>query len=235
MAPSFPQGNLPQDDDDISVPSGRLAGFIHSDDDAMEKTLHSIRRSTLVKKLRLILPLIAGAIIVVMFVWSDMESVAPPQKKKDVAPQSIGKNELLNPRFESEDTSQQPYTITAQKAFQNSDNLNLIILEKPVADISLKDGKWLAVEADKGEFEQVKQTLMLQGHVKLFHDDGYEMLTERVDIDMIAQTAVSTTPVSGHGPVGTIQSKGLTANGAKGLLTFTGPATLVLNQKMETP
>ncbi len=214
----------------------RLSGFIHTDDDdTMERTLHSIRRSTSIKKLRMILPLIAGAIVIIMFIWSDMGSVAPPKRKEDVAPQAIGKNELLNPRFESEDTSQQPYTITAKKAYQNAGNLNLIFLDKPVADISLKDGAWLAIEADKGEFEQVKQTLVLEGHVKLFHDAGYEMLTDHVDIDMNAATAISNAPVSGHGPIGTIKSMGLVADGNKGTLVFTGPATLVLiNQSMET-
>ena len=214
-------------------PDSRLSGFIHSDEDALAKTLHSIRHSTSVKKLRLILPLVAGAIVVFMFVWSDMESVAPPQRKEKVAPQSVGRNELLNPRFESEDKSQQPYTITANKAVQNSKDMNLVLLDKPVADISLKDNAWLAVEAENGEYQQVKQQLQLNGHVKLFHDQGYEMLTDKIDIDMITKKAVSTTPVSGHGPIGTITSNGLTADGTTGILTFTGPAKLVLNQSIK--
>ena len=215
---------------DSSYDAGRLTGFIHSDDDAVEKTLNSIRRSTSVKKLRLILPLVAGLIVVVMFVWSDMESVAPPPRKETVSPQTMGRNELLNPRFESEDASQQPYTITATKAFQDTKDMNTIMLDKPVADISLKDSAWLAVESDKGEFEQVKQNLMLEGKVKLFHDDGYEMLTDKVEIDMIGEKAISKTPVSGHGPIGTIKAQGLTADGKTGILSFQGPATLILNQ-----
>lgn len=215
---------------DSSYDTGRLSGFIHSDNDAVEKTMSSIRRSTAVKKLRLILPLVAGLIVVVMFVWSDMESVAPPPRKETVSPQTVGRNELLNPRFESEDASQQPYTITATKAFQDSKDMNMIMLDKPVADISLKDSAWLAVESDKGEFEQVKQNLMLEGKVKLFHDDGYEMQTDKVEIDMIGEKAISKTPVSGHGPIGTIKAQGLTADGKTGVLSFTGPATLILNQ-----
>ena len=114
----------------------RLSGFIHTDEEAVSRTVSSVKRSASVKKLRLALPVIAGAIVVFMFVWSDMESVAPPPRKETVAPQSIGRNELLNPRFESEDANQQPYTITAKKAFQESSDLNRVILDKPVADIS---------------------------------------------------------------------------------------------------
>lgn len=222
--------NAPYDSKDDS----RLTGFIHEDDDALAKTLNSIHRSTLVKKIRLILPLIAGAIVVIMFVWSDMESVAPPQRKEKIAPQSVGRNELLNPRFESEDNSRQPYTITATKAVQNSSDMNLILLDKPVADISLKDNAWLAIQSETGEFEQVKQNLMLQGHVKLFHDDGYEMLTDKLNLDITSETAHSTTPVSGHGPAGTLKASGLTANGKTGVLTFTGPATIIFNQTSES-
>jgi len=214
--------------DDETSQADRLTGFLHADDDAMEKTLHSIRRSTSVRKLRLALPLVAGAIVVFMFLWSDMESVAPPQRKEKVAPQSVGRNELINPKFESEDSSQQPYTITATKAFKDADDL--IKLDKPVADISLKDNAWLAIQSDEGEYESVKQQLMLQGHVKLFHDQGYEMITDKVDIDMVSKTAVSKTPVSGHGPIGNIKATGMSADGKTGIVTFQGPATLILNQ-----
>ena len=213
--------------------NSRLSGFIHTDEEAMSRTMSSVKRSASVKKLRLALPVIAGAIVVFMFVWSDMESVAPPPRKEKVAPQSIGRNELLNPRFESEDTNQQPYTITAKKAFQESADLNRVILDKPVADISLKDGAWLAIEAEKGEFEQVKQVLTLENNVKLFHDDGYEMTTNAVDMDIVNEKAISTSPVKGHGPMGQIKSQGLIADGKTGIITFQGPATLTINQKTE--
>lgn len=211
----------------------RLSGFIHSDDEAVSRTMSSLRRSTSIKKLRLALPLIAGAIVVFMFVWSDMESVAPPPRKEKVAPQSVGRNELLNPRFESEDDNQQPYTITAKKAYQESENLDRVVLDKPVADISLKDGAWLAIEAEKGEFGQLKQTLTLQDKVRLFHDDGYEMTTDSVDMDIINEKAISTSPVQGQGPMGNIKSQGLIADGKTGIITFQGPATLTINQKTE--
>lgn len=214
--------------------NSRLSGFIHTDEEAMSRTMSSVKRSASVKKLRLALPVIAGAIVVFMFVWSDMESVAPPPRKEKVAPQSIGRNELLNPRFESEDTNQQPYTITAKKAFQESADLNRVILDKPIADISLKDGAWLAIEAEKGAFEQVKQTLTLENNVKLFHDDGYEMTTNAVNMDIVNEKAISTSPVQGHGPMGQIKSQGLIADGKTGVITFQGPATLTINQKTET-
>ena len=63
----------------------------------------------------------------------------------------------------------------------------------------------------------------------MFHDDGYELTTEQVDLDIISQTAHSDTPVSGHGPAGTISSSGLDANGKTGTLIFTGPARMTLH------
>jgi lipopolysaccharide export system protein LptC len=210
--------------------TGRLENLIGGYTDAKSLGKKAARHSSLVRILRLALPLIALAIVVIMLAWGDMENTVTAIPKADIAPESIGRNELLNPRFESEDKDRQPYTITATKAFQESNNLDLIRLQKPVADMNLKDGSWIALEAESGLYDQVKQTLTLEGHVKLFHDDGYELLMERVDLDLNAQTAISTSDVSGHGPLGTIRAKGLRADGTSGTLTFTGHSVLTLHQ-----
>lgn len=214
---------------------GRLSNFLHEEGDAVAQTLSSIRRSSIIRKLRLILPVIAVAIVAVMFLWSDMDEPPAPKKREEVAPQSVGRNELINPKFVSEDQSQQPYTITAKRAVQNAQNMEMIELEKPVADVGLKNGAALSLHADSGQYEQAKQVLDLNGNVTLLHDEGYEIKTNRVAVDINKQTAVSTDDVSGEGPAGFIESKGLTANGATGVLSFTGPAKLTIKQKTTAP
>jgi len=218
--------NFPQPDDD-----GKAAGLtrlVRSDDDAAVTVAQSVRHTSLVRRLRLVLPLVAVALVVVMLAWSDMDKNVAPVRREEIAPQTVGKNELIKPKFQSEDTNQQPYTITADKAFQESGNLDRVIMQKPVADIALKDGAWIAIKATDGEYIQSTQKLNLQGDVKLFHDDGYELTTDHVDLDVIGQTAVTTSPVSGHGPAGTITGTGLQASGKTGVLIFTGPAKLIL-------
>src|SRR5690606_11837427 len=96
-----------------------------------------------VRAMRIALPLAALAIIVIIFAWPNMhEDSLSVTAGKTQPPATIGKNELVNPRFESKDEKNQPYTITATRAVQGSTHEELIILEKPVADMVLNSGNW---------------------------------------------------------------------------------------------
>ncbi len=140
----------------------------------------------------------------------------------------ISKNELTNPRFESKDSRGQPFTITAQKAVQGQDNDGVLELEKPVADILLKSGAWLAISAEHGAYTEEVQSLKLQGDVRLFHDTGYELKTAQLDLDMLEAKAISNQDVYIQGPAGTLTAKGLKGDQTIGKLSFTGPAKLTL-------
>ncbi len=188
----------------------------------------SARRSHIIRKLRLLLPLLAVCLLVVVVVFVGPGGNEPPPNIKDVAPNQVGKNELLTPRFESQDGDAQPYSITATRAYQRPDNLNIAILENPVADMLLKDQSWVALKAQIGAFNQSAQFLVLRDGVRLFHDSGYELMTKTLDIFIPQQRAVTNDPVSGHGPLGEITATGLTLDAAAGTLRFHGPAKLTI-------
>jgi lipopolysaccharide export system protein LptC len=107
------------------------------------------------------------------------------------------------------------------------------MLEKPMADITLKDGTWLSVEANKGAYRQQSENLLLEDNVKLFHDDGYEIRSEKLLVDMQGRKAWSDKDVTGNGPAGSIKASGMQANSENNKLVFTGPVTLVLNRKID--
>ncbi len=190
--------------------------------------------SRFIRWMRFILPAAAIAILVIVVSWSGMEDAVKPAETTQ-SEQAIGKNELVNPRFESQDQKNQPYTITATRAFQDPENLDLVMLENPVADIALKDGNWVALEATSGEYRQGVENLMLRQNVKMYHDDGYTIVTDMLVIDIRGQVAETDSPVNGHGPMGSISAQGLKAIGTDGKLIFKGPATLILNQEMDMP
>lgn len=186
-----------------------------------------------VRAMRLLLPLVAVGIVGIVVSWPRVEErmTAPP----NVSPQAqtVGQNELINPRFESQDSKAQPYTITATRAVQSSANPDIVFLETPVGDIKLSDGAKLGAAAEKGAFDQKAQTLNLEGRVKLVHDKGYEMTTEALLVDMAARTAYADTDVAGHGPAGTLAASGVKADMANGAVIFTGPVTLTLKSGVE--
>ncbi len=189
---------------------------------------HNPKWSRFVRRTRLVLPLIALALFAVVFVWSDVQQnkIIPVQDMGKTP--TIGKNELVNPRFESTDEDNQPFTITAKRAVQDTADDNLVMLEEPLADMLLNSGDWVAAKSSRGSFRQNNKMLLLRGNVRLYHDKGYELVMEELDVDLQANTALSKVDVTGHGPEGTLEAKGLQGTATTGHIIFNGPAKLVL-------
>ena len=188
------------------------------------------RYSFFVRGLRLLLPLVALAIVAIVMAWPRMEDNIAPVPKNELIPQTTGRNELIDPHFESTTSDQQPYVITASRAVQSLKDQSLVLLENPVADVTIKPGEILNAKSQRGVYRQDTEILVMDGKVNLQHNSGYLMTSERLNISMKDQMAWSELPVSGKGPAGTIAAKGMRADNAKQTLVFTGPAKLILNQ-----
>ncbi|MBX2834207.1 MAG: LPS export ABC transporter periplasmic protein LptC [Micavibrio sp.] len=193
--------------------------------------------SVLIKSLKIFLPMLALGLLLVVITWQRVEDVTPKQdesaQEESQSARSIGKNELLNPKFESTDEDGNPYTVTAKRALQGqSADDDMILLEEPVADIALEDGNWLAVKAEQSAFAQTTQRLLLKGAVEIYHDEGYTLTTPELDVDMKAGTARTDTKVHIQGPKGVLDAEGLDANRGEEVLIFKGPAKLILTEGM---
>lgn len=204
----------------------RLAKFSRKQSETFAQ---SNQYSNIVRKLRLILPMVAIAIIAALLTWPTQErNIAILQEEQQESLQNIRKNELSAPRFESVDEKNQPYTLTADLAVQKSDDENVMLLTKPLGDLLLNSGSWIAIKAEDGTYWKDEEKLLLTKNVRLFHDEGYEMTMAELHIDLKTHTAKSETPIKGQGPAGSIEASGLNGDNANGILTFTGPAKLIL-------
>lgn len=184
-----------------------------------------------VKAMRYVLPLIAVALVVVIATWPEMEDKIVVVQKDEIIPSSqndIGENELLNPNFQTTDAQMQPVNVTADRAIQNQENPNLVKLDKPFADLKMKDGAQVNIEALDGTYEQETEKLFLQNGVKITHESGYKLRAEELRVDMKTREAFSDKNVSIDGPDAIIQATGLEGNVDDGILIFKGPATLTL-------
>lgn len=184
--------------------------------------------SKIVRWMRLALPLAALAIIAVVFTWSSARETYIAREEKSPDGQKMGKNELLQPRFEGTDKDNQHYTLTAVRAMQDDKDEKLVLLETPKADLQMESGHWVAMEAQSGRFQQEQQNLLLQNGVRIFHDGGYQLDTAEMLIDLKNDRAVSETDVFAQGPEGTLAAKGLDGNNRDGVLLFKGPVKVVL-------
>lgn len=184
----------------------------------------------LVRVLRFGLVLMMLGVVAVIFLWPELQRTARPAPAP--ANPEVARNVLLKPRFEAVDTDTQPYTITADEARQDAKDPDLINLTKPIADITLKDGSWLALEANTGLFRQNAQQIELTGDVRLFQDQGYEMRTDHAKIDLKTQQVEVKQDVAGQGPLGQLSAARMHGDGRAGVLVFYGPATLVLHEQV---
>ena len=191
------------------------------------------RYSFFVRGMRLLLPMAALAIVAVVMAWPRMDEQMAPIPKEEIIPQTTGRNELINPRFESANAEGQPYIITATRAEQTLDDQKIVVMQEPVANITLDEGSILDAESKQGTYDQQGETLVLDGNVKLRHNNGYTLESTYLHIRLQDRVATTPQPVSVFGPDATLEAKGMSANPNDGKLIFTGPAKLTLNQTIK--
>lgn len=185
--------------------------------------------TSFVKSLRLILPLVAVIMTVIVLTWDEAGRRFEPVRKEEIVETSQNiQNELLKPVFNSVDSKNQPYTVTADNATQNRNNPELIDLEAPVASLTMNSGEKIDGQAKHGLYQQNTEKLNLEGAVRLTHSNGYTLTTEELRIDLAAGKAWSGRDVRVEGASGTIDATGLEGDTNTGALVFTGPAKVVL-------
>ena len=180
--------------------------------------------------MRITLPVIAGLITLMVIAWPQLGE-KPKQFSvgiNRVTTNDSGGQQIINARFTGTDRAQRPYTVTADTAAQVQSSPNLVDLSFPKADITLRNGAWMALSAETGLYDRDEQMLSLKGAVNLFHDTGYELHTSAARIDLAQGIASGEEPVSGHGPLGTLTSGGFRVLDRGKRLIFTGKSRLVL-------
>lgn len=183
-----------------------------------------------VRLLKLFLPVVALVLVVIVVAWPYIQKESI-QLTIGFATGSVDGSEeptMVNPRYTGVDSDQQPFSVTADLARNLVLDTTRVELEMPKADITLGDGTWLAVTAETGVFGRTESLLDLSGSVNMFHDQGYEMTTDAVRIDLESRTAESTTSVVGQGPIGELRSEGFRMNNRDRVIHFTGKASLRL-------
>ena len=168
----------------------------------------SERYSRFVGLMKLVLPLSAAALVVIVVIWPYLggrEEGIP----LSFASIGIGLDEkvfMTNARYMGSDDKDQPYTVTAEFVTEEKGAVDIIHLTKPQADIMLDNGSWLALTADSGVLNRENQHLVLEGQVNFFSDDGFEFRTRRVEINLASKRAHGEYPIAGQGPFGVLNA-----------------------------
>ncbi len=191
---------------------------------------HTAAYSQFVRAMKFLLPATALLLIGLIIAWPHID--VPDAKFRigfaDLTVKEADDPSMLNPRYIGSDDDDQPYSVTAEIARRLSASGSVIELDSPKADISLEDGTWLVLTARRGVYGQEAETLDLVGSVVLYHDSGYEFLTEKAKIDLEQSSAEGNQPVRGQGPFGNLQAEGFRLVDKGKTIYFTGKSKLVI-------
>lgn len=192
------------------------------------------RYSIFVGLMKIVLPAMAAALVLLVVVWPQLNvETGFRVGVSDLSLEDAESLTMLNPRFDGSDADNQPYRLTADLATQRPGDENVIDLEQPAGDLTLKSGTWLALTARSGQYRKDQEVLDLAGDVSLFHDDGFELRSDSAQIDLGRGTARGDQPVEGQGSAGLISGQGFEVLDRGDRIIFTGKSRLVLYPEAE--
>lgn len=195
-----------------------------------DRSLRSSAYSRFVSLMKLLLPVTAFGLIVLVVSWPyiAVENLGFRLGLSALVSADGGDPSMLNPRYFGADDTNQAFSISADLARNLSGADISVELEMPKADITMDDGTWLVLTATTGVYTRDKQTLGLRGNVNLFHDGGYEFQTETANVSLNDGIADGDSPVIGQGSFGTIEAQGFIVHSKGKTIYFKGRSKLLI-------
>ena len=189
------------------------------------------RYSYFVGLMRLTLPAVAVGLIAMIALWPMLDFEAGKFRTgflSSLKLRDIENLTLVKPQYYGRDSKNRAYSITAALARQDNPESELIALSAPTAEITLGDGTWVALTAKRGELFRKAKRLLLKGEVSVFHDAGYSLRTESVNVDLAGGNAVGHQRIVGYGPLGKLEAEGFRIVDKGRSVFFTGRTHLVI-------
>ncbi len=210
--------------------SGRASQRRHFSFDAAPRPVGQAY-SRYVRWLRLLLPTVAAAVVTLLIAWPQLnwQDAAPETEALRVRSDDGDALRMLNPRYVGVDSKDRPFTVTAESTRQVGPDAQQLSLEQPQADITLDDGSWVALLADRGIYDRAAKSLFLAGNVQLFHDEGYQFQSESARLDLDAGIASGDQPVRVQGPAGFLTGEGFRIEDDGQTVVITGRSALRFN------
>lgn len=185
------------------------------------------RRQRLMRLLKLAMPLLAAGLLATLLFWREIdgnEGRLSFRRGPVLVPEAL---QLVAPRFQGLDDLGRPYTVTARVARQPGQE-QLMLLDRPQADIVLNDGAWIYAESENGRYHRPTQLLELEGDVRIYHDSGVLFRTEAAAVQIDAGSARGERTTRAQGSFGNIISEGFEMTDRGAVMVFTGRAHAVL-------
>jgi len=186
------------------------------------------RHSRRVRLLRILLPAVGGTAVVAFFALTQLS--LPGDIDLTSARLSVTRNSIImdKPRLTGFDKDGREYSVEADRAVQALTSPNEVRLESISAKVAGAGHGTATVEAESGDYDHGKSTLVLHGDIILNSDEGYTVRMRDADIDFKAGTLTSVNPVSVGYQQSEITGKRFSVGEGGKVLIFDGGVRTVL-------
>lgn len=194
--------------------------------------------SQIVAGMKVLLPLAALGLLSTLFLIS---KTVDPSGSVPVAPidleqraQDLG---VTRPSFAGVSARGDEITLRADAARPERDMPQRFVAERITAEIGLADGAGLSLRATTAMLDQTTLTATLEGRVHITTTTGYEIDTDRLDMQLDALLAETPGQVTASGPVGDLTAGRMLLHEADesgdAELLFSGGVKLIYRPKIE--
>jgi len=195
------------------------------------------RRRTPLRLLKIALPLVAVVTIGYLVYWwfQSRGGVVDPTiiQSAGTAGEAPAEVTVSNVKYDGKDDQGRPFSITAESASHADGDERHIALKKPLADIIMASGAYVAVTAMEGVLDRDADQVTLKGDVTLFHDSGLSFQTDSATIDLKGKTAEGSEPVEGQNEDGEVIAQGFKVLDDGNTIEFTGKAYMKIYPKQK--
>ncbi|SBW11135.1 conserved hypothetical protein [uncultured Alphaproteobacteria bacterium] len=165
--------------------------------------------SRFVRLMKLLLPAAAALLFGAILLWPQLQSERNRFQigLSGIDPRHPDRLRVVNARFRGTDAENQPFTVTAESAFETESGARSVALDAPSADLALNDGGWVIARAPEGEYDRDAEILKLTGGVSVFHDNGYTFESPTARLALRQGEAEGDDPAQAYGPAGEIRGE----------------------------
>lgn len=196
-----------------------------------------IRRGASVRVLKVALPLVVFVTLGYVGYWwlESRGTMVDPTLINTLPPDESVKSEVTvqDVTYDGKDDKGRPFSITADSASHEDGDDRHISLKKPLADIVMSSGAYVALTANGGMLDRDADIITLNGDVTLFHDNGLSFQTDSATINLKEKTAEGSDVVEGQNGDGELISEGFRVLDDGDTIHFTGKAYMKIYPKQK--
>ena len=199
--------------------------------------IRKVRRGKSVRLLKVALPLVVVVTLGYVGYWwlQSRGNIVDPSLIQTVPTDPTLKSEVTvqDVQYDGIDDKGRPFSITADSASHIDGDDRHISLKKPLADITMSSGAYVALTANDGVLDRDADIVTLNGDVTLFHDNGLSFQTDSATINLKDKTAEGSDVVEGQNGDGELISQGFRVLDDGDTIEFTGKAYMKIYPKQK--